>query len=446
MSLIIGLFESNKYYDPFGCITVYFDDSITPNKEGKYSLPFSKGFDSYYLPSVDRVMSYLGLPSSPTTIFPSVSLMTGNVLPIKKTTLYAIFKEGVGKRSFGAFIHWLASSGYPFLTILRNKRLLDRSGKATENFSNAGGWLGFLAGYEMARRRAAEKELPEFRRLASYLRLRLAIDEEWMAKANMLIKSGDLNKKDLMGLWREQRLAWNAESNISEKYLDHYEALLKASTQKNSIDNLLLEPGVNAAISMHLDFYLGAIAAFDVGYIELMNQSGAEEKVRQGIIIQVIQKKEKDSTVKTYFHAMLDVLLEKLNQKSSESVSEKQLSRCILLNEKKLNSDSTLEEKQWSKYKSWRKGVKPSMHQITHFVDRAVELIGLEHSYPLQIYFSFAKLLDTLQSEITEQLLPCGSQQSDRNLEEVSQKIAKAIAKYTDYYHQESHRMIQTEK
>ncbi|GIU43746.1 hypothetical protein TUM4438_13360 [Shewanella sairae] len=387
-----------------------------PNKDGKYVFP-NADYASIFLPSVASIATLLDLPknlSQQVTYFESTYDIDSQISRSSKASLTSV---GVGKATVNKLFKMASNLAVPFESLLKLAKLR-KSIRADKVGSNAGDWHALFEGASLSTIDS------EFLWLARGFNDRAKADYLMVKTIKKKIKAGVIDKDDSSAIWQEQLLTWQQHSLVPVEQLEiysHYASDLGAiEREQTSTFFSVLE----AVAHLHFDFYLTAVAYYEVGLISYyqrlgkINDAGSEVSV----FTRVIATWTGEGHQCTCYGAVLNEL-KRLVSKGGAEVGWRKLATFISIDDSSDSAES-LADRQYKQLKGWRNGDNlPSWGRLDKFVTSAFQFHGNYDVDAMLVYFRIARALDIKVNRWAMQ---------SNNLEALS-IWKRALARYPEY-------------
>lgn len=369
---------------------------MKPNSNGKYSFTL-KHYNSYFLPSIADVTSLLGLPDNPIKMIPLFESLYDSPLNVGRSSRHQITKKGVAKPTRDKLVSWFNRLPIPANKLIHMPTML-KTYRAMRVSSNAGLWLSSMHGLKLS------SHDNEFKVLNDFINERSEADFQMLKSIKKKIKSKKVAKDDIDALWQEQLSTWEKHSLVPSEQLNYYTSFAKSPNalvfeqEQNKLK--LLE----SAYHLIFDFYLSAIASYEVGLVlyEKRHYYDIDVANYHGLFSSVVETWVSAAEEHTCFEAVL-LELRKILGDDTKPMAWRELSSFIPINNAaQISENETLKDRQYGLLKDWRKNQNmPSDTKFREFVESAFRTQGNVYIEPILIYFRIAKGLDSI---VTKQL------------------------------------------
>lgn len=391
---------------------------MKPNRYGKYIFK-PPTFDSIFLPAPSVVAELLGLPENIVKTIPYLESFYNHNLNVSSSSRANLAKKGAAKPTINKISQWMKQLPIPFMQ-LYSLPLYIKVRRALNVRSNAGSWFSLVHGLKQS---SHDSELPPF---MAFINERANTDYLLLRNYKKSVKLGLLKSDDEIAHWAHQQSTWSRASLVPLELLSAY----KHYVELNSADKLKAveqkTQALRAVFWMRLDFYLAAIATYDVGtaLYEIRQGSDINFESYDGVFSSVIHSYAVTNEECTCFGAMLMKLRKILSHHKQES-SWRALASYISIEESG-NGEDKLKDKQYKQLKGWRNGVNmPSDKKLRKFVADIIDPIGDYDIEPTLIYLRIARGIDTMVGRMFKEV---------ENDEKVLPIIAEVLASYPKYF------------
>ncbi|QDF76226.1 MULTISPECIES: hypothetical protein [Shewanella] len=358
---------------------------MKPNKDGKYVFKSPK-YPSLFLPSPQEVAELLGFPNNAIKLLPLLENHYERKLNVGRSSRAALISNGVAKPTVNKLYRWVNHLPIPFKKIMNLPTFL-KAFRAMRVGSNAGLWHSISNGL------SAFPHDSELITLCDFIEARSNADYQMVKAIRSQIKSGFIDKNDGNAVWLAQLTTWQANSLVPADQLDFYSRYPQAPDdpmfQQEEGINALLE----AVYHLNLDFYLAAIAHFEVGLVLYEQRRWGDLDVDNyvGVFSSVINRWVHEDKQMTCFEAMLVEFKESLG---NNGIGWRELSGFIAIDDSG-ESEELLRDRQYNRLKDWRRGVNmPSDLKLRLFVEAAFKSVEGYCPETALIYFRISKGLD----------------------------------------------------
>lgn len=390
---------------------------MKPNKDGKFVFK-SPSFESLFLPAPSVIAELLGLPANFVKALPMLESYYDKKLNVGRSSRANLVAKGVAKPTLNKLSLWLKQLPIPTKKLFSVSLSLN-VWRAMQVGSNAGSWLSTVNGLKQSNYDT------EFSQLMAFVAARSNADYLVLASFNKLVKSGQLSREDNIACWAHLHPTWAESSLVSLEQLSQYQQYVELSNNDNVMAIEQEIQVMRAVYAMRLDFYLAAIANYEVGVALYEIRQGADTDFESydGLFSSVIHTYAVADEECTCFTAMLIKLRNILSRHQQDS-SWRALASYIAIEESG-DSEESLNDKQYRQLKDWRNGENmPSDKKLREFVEAVVASLGHYDIEPLLVYFRIARGVDTLVAKML----------SEVKSEKVVPIIAETLASYPKYF------------
>ncbi len=358
---------------------------MKPNRDGKYVFKSPK-FTSLFLPSPQEITELLGLPNNAIKLLPLLEEHYDRQLNIGRSSRAALTKNGVAKPTVNKLYSWASHLPIPFKKLINLPTFL-KTFRAMRIGSNAGLWHSISNGLRFS---PHDSELVT---VCDFIEERAKADYQMVKAIKNQVKLGLIDKNDGNAVWQAQLTTWQENSLVPSEKLEFYSRYPKAPDDPM----FLQEEGINALLEavyhLNFDFYLAAIANFEVGVVlyEQRHWDNIDVENYAGLFSSVINTWVHEDKQTMCFEAML-VEFKKLL--GNEGVGWRELSGFIPIDDSG-ESDELLKDRQYNRLKDWRRGINmPSDLKLRLFVEAALKSIGEYSPEAILVYFRISRGLD----------------------------------------------------
>jgi len=395
------------------------------NKRRRFVVKTIK-FDGFHLPHPEDVAMLLGLPDNIRKMIDSAEFFYQKDLPLKSSTRAKISKEGLAKPSWEKLITWVFDLPIPIFELF-NLFLFRKCSEATKAGSNAGQWFSHLHGFKQSPKRSINDH--EFQPLINFIDARANVDALVLKNGKKLIKTGKLSIDDAKAQWACQQQLWSDLKVISTTVLTEYDAFVEnyAIYIKMNQSELSLRI-LPAVIAMKFDFYLAAIAHYEIGLALYMQRNSDDVQFTsfKDTFSSVSQNYSLVDEKHTCFGAMLIELRNSISD-HGQDMSWRALSSYIAIEESG-DSGELLKNKQYNQLKDWRNGKNmPSDKKLEAFIKAAITSVGNEDITFSMFYFRIAKGIDKLAAQYEDQI-------GTDKVQLMIREVVACYPKYLEYY------------
>jgi hypothetical protein len=405
-----------------------FEQAKTESLAGK---PFvlGSGFENnLFLPTINTTMKMLGVSNPLLTGIAASEDIYALPLDIKRSSRHKLTSTGVGFPSSKKFIAWLSKlldQTFSTDSVISESTMSE----AFQVNSNANAWYSVINHSEDLCEASRGESMTQFKPLLRFLMARCEADIVMQQQVNKTLLSKEFDNENLACRLSLQDTLWLTHSNIDNTVWLKFTALLI----ENAISKLKDKPQIlevaKYMVSLKLDFYLEAIAHYEVGCMLTMHADKSELTKPNGILTRGLLFYA-NGKVKNCFDGFLHELKRAYTIKLGK-VSWRQLARYIEIDEdENAASGDSLEDKQYARLKKWRNGDGAiSNAKLQSFF---VNLVGTEELDFLFTIYSYARIslgLDKLLTQLKAQHKDKAF--SDDDFDAVCRNV---FAQYPNYY------------
>ncbi|MCK8047169.1 hypothetical protein MSG37_19975 [Shewanella sp. 1CM18E] len=385
---------------------------------------FSTGnFNDFFLPPLDAALKLLGVKNP--TLFGIESAEKHLKLPlnIKPSSRHKLTKEGVGLPSATKLIEWVTELVLQVITkdaVFSEKQLIE---SMLVN-SNAAGWYFGVNNAVQMKQANSTDEFTAFTPLLKFITQRCRADLDCLNLAKCRIEEYGLEGLSLADMLAIQAPFWLANSEIDNATWECYcEVLLQSQAQ--TIRDKQTELAVFRCFAeMQFDFYLAAIASYEVGHtlsastdIEVVTKPNG--LLTRGILFYT------DGIAKNCFDGFLHELKRVYGIQLGE-VNWRWMASFI-----DIEGESSDEiEEQYDRLKKWRSGKGSiSNKKLLHFFQN---LVGTDDMDSLLLLNEYARIALGLDRQIT--LFKQQYKVAESTTVELDKILKQVLAQYPNYY------------
>jgi hypothetical protein len=362
---------------------------MKPNKQGKYVIA-SPSYKSTFLPSPSDVAELLGLPANIIKMIPFAEDHHGIPLNVGRSSRAEMTNNGVAKPTMSKLAGWMNKLPIPFKQLIDIPLML-KTYRAMRVGSNAGMWKSSSHGLKLSPYDS------EFITLFDFIDVRAEADYQMLKTLNHQIENKKLDKTDTNAIWQAQLDTWTRHSMVPA------EQLACLSHFFHNINDPMFSVEANAIAvkkaQYHLifDFYLSAIASYEVGLLLYASRQMSEIEIESndGVFSSVINTYAVSDEDCTCFGAMLMELRNILKRHGLNS-GWRALASYIDIEESG-NREELLNDKQYGQIRDWRNRKNmPSDKKLRQFITHFVKDLGDYEIESTLIYLRIANAIDTL--------------------------------------------------
>jgi hypothetical protein len=408
----------------------HYMQSLQPGE--KVSLGQGKGNTSnYYLPPMKQAMRFLGW-LNPTRQFIEMSEADNNLpLNIGRSSRYDLMNKGVGHKTISKFVSWIKTLPLPLergMTWAEWRQF----NVSCDVGSNASDWLISLYCFTSNSLRHHE-----FDYLIHFVRQRCAADVKCLRRGRRLLKRGELNDNNLTDMLQVQVPLWSENSIVGGDVWREVSSLLVGHQEQIPLSESQTLILIAHIAQLQFDFYLEAIACYEVGCVVTQTPEADLTLSPDGILTRGILFYVSDSEVNTCFGGFLKEL-KRVIAIHKGKLSWRQLASAIEVDEDtKVASGDSLNQKQRNRLKDWRNGRNlPSDEKLQSFL--AHLLVEFDESR-LNMLFIYCRIAIGLDKLVNDFMGSC--EREACSMKEVQAVLDSVLARYPNYYlrHMEQH-------
>ncbi|MEZ8185575.1 hypothetical protein ACED29_07090 [Shewanella sp. 5S214] len=405
-----------------------FEQAKTESQVGK---PFvlGSGFENnLFLPTINTTMKMLGVSNPLLTGIAASEDIYALPLDIKRSSRHKLTSTGVGFPSSKKFIAWLSKvldQTFSAESVISESTMSE----AFQVNSNANAWYSVINHSEDLCEASRGESMTQFKPLLRFLMARCEDDIVMQQQVNKTLLSKEFDNENLACRLSLQDTLWLTHSNLDNTVWLKFTALLIENATSKLKDKQQILEVAKYMVSLQLDFYLEAIAHYEVGCMLTMHADKSELTKPNGVLTRGLLFYA-NGKVKNCFDGFLHELKRAYTIKLGK-VSWRQLARYIEIDEdENAASGYSLEEKQYARLKKWRNGDGAiSNAKLQSFF---VNLVGTEELDFLVMICSYARIslgLDKLLTQLKAQHKDKAF--SDDDFDVVCRKV---LAQYSSYY------------
>ncbi|MCU8009587.1 hypothetical protein L5M11_18950 [Shewanella sp. SM87] len=397
-----------------------------PNKDGKYVFPPSH-FTSIFLPSTAEVARLLLLPENipqQITFFERVHEIDSKIAKSSKAN---ILTQGVSLRTLTKLYNFGENISVSFKIFFTTANLLKllRPAKAG---SNAGDWFALGLGISTV------KNDNELFTLGDWLISRSEADYVMLKTIKKQIKIGEIDKNDYITIWQALLPTWQHYSLVPLEQLAYYTLYLNAS---NGLKSPLNEPNQCLYEAVHhliFDFYLTAIAHYEVGlYQYYQRQCDTFEPYGKTSFFSKVMHTFAHSDVKCCCYEAVLIELKRFLSSDDTELSWRAMAAFIPI---KNSADTqqnyplaeSLIDRQYNQLKYWRNGENlPSEAKLEAFL---TALFNQHGNYDVQAVLTYFRIARAIDIKINE----CVKLTPDIQSASIREKVLARYPTYFEHY------------
>jgi hypothetical protein len=405
-----------------------FEQAKTEYQTGQ-PVVFSTGnISNLFLPPPNEVMKLFGI-SNPMLFGIEVAEQDLNLpLDIKSSSRHKLTTSGVGLPSAKKMFRW---SRELFSRVVTKGAIFNEQDfvQSAQVNSNALGWYSLLNNSEEMQRANISVDFNEFQPLLTFLRKRCKADVERFEHIRQRVDEQGIESMTFADKLQLQSPLWLEHSDIENSMWETFSSLLLQHEQEPITDK---ESGLlffKYLAKLQLDFYLEAIAHYEVGAVLstitdkdfVMSIKGA---LTRGILL--FANGKANNCFDGYLNELKRVIGVHI-----EPISWRKLAHNIDVEEDiKACSGDSCKEKQYSRLKKWRKGEGSiSDEKLQLFI---LNTVGKDEAGNWFVHFSYAKIalaLDKLLGDIAKSF-----KSKKHSSDEFNTIFQEILVQYPDYY------------
>ena len=381
-----------------------FEQAKTESQAGK---PFvlGSGFENnLFLPTINTTMKMLGVSNPLLTGIAASEENYALPLDIKRSSRHKLTSTGVGFPSSKKFIAWLSKvldQTFSAESVISESTMSE----AFQVNSNANAWYSVINHSEDLCEASRNESMTQFKPLLRFLMARCEADIVMQQQVNKTLLSKEFDNENLACRLSLQDTLWLTHSNLDNTVWLKFTALLIENATNKLEDKQQILDLAKCIVSLQLDFYLEAIAHYEVGCMLTMHADKSELTKPNGVLTRgLLFYADGNGKVKNCFDGFLHELKRAYTIKLGK-VSWRRLARYIEIDEdENAASGDSLEDKQYARLKKWRNGDGSiSNDKLLNFF---TNLVGEDDLDCLRLLYSYARIaigLDKLFAELTIQ-------------------------------------------
>ncbi|MBB1323550.1 hypothetical protein [Shewanella sp. SR43-8] len=357
---------------------------------------FSTGnISNLFLPPPNEVMKLFGI-SNPILFGIEVAEQDLNLpLDIKSSSRHKLTTSGVGLPSAKKMFRW---SRELFSRVVTDSSIFngqDIAQSALVN-SNALGWYSLLNNSEEMQRANTAVDFDEFKPLLIFLTQRCKDDVECFEHIKQQVDKQGIEDMTLSDKLQLQAPLWLGHSEVGHSTWKMFCRVLQQHKLQQIKDKESELSLLECFITLQLDFYLEAIAHYEVGVVLTKHENMLEVTKPNGILTKGLSLYA-DGAAKTCFDGFLIELMSTI-EKVHGGISWRTLAECIDIDESvATGSGDSLNDRKYNQLKDWRKGKNlPSYSKLQMFFIRLFSLDDGEFIDVILAYSKIAMGLDNL--------------------------------------------------
>ncbi|WP_338726432.1 hypothetical protein V8687_02240 [Shewanella baltica] len=408
-----------------------------PNKDGKYVFPPSH-FTSIFLPSTAEVARLLQLPENipqQITFFERVHEIDSKIAKSSKAN---ILTQGVSLRTLTKLYNFGENISVSFKIFFTTANLLKllRPAKAG---SNAGDWFALGLGISTV------KNDNELFTLGDWLISRSEADYLMLKTIKKQIKIGEIDKNDYITIWQALLPTWQHYSLVPPEQLAYYTSYLNASDALKSPSDEPNQRLYEAVYHMIFDFFLTAIAHYEVGlYQYYQRKFDTFEPYGETILFSKVMHTFTSPDVKCSCYEAVLIELKRFLSSGKTELSWRAMAAFIPIKDsakdsadiqadgknaqQESQSTERLIDRQYHQLKDWRNGENlPSYAKLEAFV---TALFNLHGNFDVQAVLNYFRIARAIDIKINE----CVKLTPDIQIASIREKVLARYLTYFEHY------------
>lgn len=393
-------------------------------------------YKNHYLPSPSNLITSLGINASTLSFIQAVERECDSTLDLSDSTKRNLGTVGVGSNSAQKIVDWTKSILNPDL-LTQITLLAHNSSEFSFNKSSSISleWLAFLEGISRSPQR--KKLNINDQTLFNFINKRCRNENSLYENIINKIRDSSLEVKNLKEIWQLMKVLWANDTLVPKEKLNLISTFFDDS---DITDESLAEDNqelFHASIYLEYDFYLEAIAHFEVGVlmyfkriIEIPNIQECGFVLLPAIKAYSLSAEDTEySSIGSCFGGLLSVLKEMLSRSDEVNNESKNSGWRKLATFIDIETDSSCEslpQRQYETIKHWRKGKDtPSPKAQRSFIAQFLNHLGKKGNDLYGCIVRISLLIDKLERELLEN-------SENRVLTEIH--IKKVLSRYPIYY------------
>ena len=378
---------------------------LKPNEGNKYVFK-NIHFKSVYLPPLNEVTQLLHLPSNISGMITHAQSFYDSDLPVSKSSVFHLSSRGVGKPTFKKIYTWFKSLS-PKINEVFNLQVYKKTSKAIRVTSNASTYYSYIHGFNFSKK--CNNNDNELNILIDWLVERSNADYLMMSEIHNIAKSKSIDdKKSPKDIWQLQKPYWQSNSLVPRQQLN---ILNEFYNSDKKLEGYTEEDGlalIEATYHLIFDFYLSAIANYEVGLHSYYRRIDENYKPKKGtsfftnVLNTFIESDESNGC----FDSVL-IELKELVSSNDKPMTWRRLASFVPLEKSQSDyteSGESLNDRQYKQLKDWRNGKNlPSFLRLEKFIKAIFASHGNYDSLAMLMYFRISRGIDTKIQECFEQ-------------------------------------------
>ena len=377
---------------------------LKPNEGNKYVFK-NIHFKSVYLPPLNEVTQLLHLPSNISGMITHAQSFYDSDLPVSKSSVFHLSSRGVGKPTFKKIYTWFKSLS-PKINEVFNLQVYKKTSKAIRVTSNASTYYSCIHGLNFSKK--CNNNDNELNILIDWLVERSNADYLMMSEIHNKAKSKSIDKKSPKDIWQLQKPYWQSHSLVPSHQLSIFDGFFNSDKKRENYTNEDALALAEATYHLTFDFYLSAIANYEVGLHSYYRRIDENYKPKKGtsfftnVLNTFIESDESNGC----FHSVL-IELKELVSSNDKPMTWRRLASFVPLEKSQSDyteSGESLNDRQYKQLKDWRNGKNlPSFLRLEKFIKAIFASHGNYDSLAMLMYFRISRGIDTKIQECFEQ-------------------------------------------
>jgi hypothetical protein len=416
---------------PQQSLATLLDDSFK-QLESEYQagqpIVFSTGnISNLFLPPPDTVLKLFGI-SNPTLFGIEVAEQDLNLpLDIKSSSRHKLTTSGVGLPSAKKMYFWtkkLFNSIFTESSIFTERYIA----QSLNVNSNALGWYSLINNSEDMKRANTAVDFNEFKPLLSFLTQRCKDDVECFEGIKLQVDKQGFEAMTLADKLQFQSPLWLVHSEVEHSTWETFSSLLLQHELQPIKDKESELSAFRYLTRLQLDFYLAAIAHYEVGNILSTTTDTNLVLKPDGLLTKGILFYTKGEA-KNCFDGLLHEMKRVYSIKLGSECKWRQLAEHVDIDESGECAEK-IKDKQYRQLKDWRNNKNmPSTNKLQQFF---ASLVGTDDVDCMVVLLSYAHIALALDKQLTEIKAPFANlKYSDDDLNLV---LKEELSRYAEYY------------
>lgn len=377
---------------------------LKPNEGNKYVFKNIQ-FNSVHLPPLNEVAHLLHLPNNISGMITHAQSFYGSDVPVSKSSISHLSNQGVGKPTFKKIYTWFKSLS-PRISEVFNLEVLKKTFKAARVGSNASTYYPCTYGFNCSKK--SNNNDNELNALLDWLEERSHADYLMMSEIHNKAKSKSIDKKSPKDIWQLQKPYWQSHSLVPSHQLSIFDEFFNLDKKRENYTNEDALALAEATYHLTFDFYLSAIANYEVGLHSYYRRIDENYKPKKGtsfftnVLNTLIESDESNGC----FDSVL-IELKELVSSNDKPMTWRRLASFVPLEKSQSDyteSGESLNDRQYKQLKDWRNGKNlPSFLRLEKFIKAIFASHGNYDSLAMLMYFRISRGIDTKIQECFEQ-------------------------------------------